>query len=426
MKVNHVAWNLLGLGVPLVLALATIPSLVSALGMERFGLLTLAWALISYAGVFDLGIGRATTQYIARLRGIGRGGEARQILLSALKLTVITGGVGALVLCLAALMGAHRLLNYTQSLDAEVKASFILLALILPLQALSATFRGVNEAFENFRDVSIIRIFLGGMNFLGPLATTFVTTKLHWLVLSLLASRIVALLAFRLVAEKVLPAIEPQRHGDASTASVGDVRRELLKFGGWATVSSVISPLLLQMDRFVIAGVISAYAVAIYTLPYELVVQSLVIVGAVTSVAFPTLTRLLHEDPDGWLKTFNLWTVGVTGAMTVVAATIALILPVFLPWWLHNSFDARSVSVGQILCLGVVANSIGSMYYALIQAHGRSDVTAKLHILELPIYLVALVILLEHFGVVGAACAWSGRMALDASLLYYRSRSLHV
>ena len=58
---RHTFYNLLGLGLPLLAAVVTIPVLVSELGDARFGLLTLIWAVVSYFGLFDLGLGRALT-----------------------------------------------------------------------------------------------------------------------------------------------------------------------------------------------------------------------------------------------------------------------------------------------------------------------------------------------------------------------------
>jgi Na+-driven multidrug efflux pump len=62
------------------------------------------------------------------------------------------------------------------------------------------------------------------------------------------------------------------------------------------------------------------------------------------------------------------------------------------------------------------------MFYALVHAQGRSDLTAKLHIIELPIFLVFLYVLLGEFGIVGAAWAWVGRMAVDAIALAFVGR----
>ena len=62
---KHSAYNLLGLGLPLLVAIFTMPVLIRGLGEARFGLLTLIWAVVSYFGLFDLGLGRALTQQLA-------------------------------------------------------------------------------------------------------------------------------------------------------------------------------------------------------------------------------------------------------------------------------------------------------------------------------------------------------------------------
>lgn len=71
MRTRSILWNLLGLGLPLLIAAVTVPKLLTLIGSERFGFLALAWGLIGYAGALDLGIGRATTQRVAALIGAG-------------------------------------------------------------------------------------------------------------------------------------------------------------------------------------------------------------------------------------------------------------------------------------------------------------------------------------------------------------------
>jgi len=70
-------WNLVGQGVPLILAVFTIPPLIKGLGIDRFGVLTLAWMVIGYFSLFDFGIGRALTKVVAEKLG---GGQAEDIL----------------------------------------------------------------------------------------------------------------------------------------------------------------------------------------------------------------------------------------------------------------------------------------------------------------------------------------------------------
>jgi hypothetical protein len=61
-----------------------------------------------------------------------------------------------------------------------------------------------------------------------------------------------------------------------------------------------------------------------------------------------------------------------------------------------------------------------------LQAHGRSDLTAKLHLLELPVFAMLLISGAHLFGIVGAALAWTMRMMLDTALLYATAWWLHL
>jgi O-antigen/teichoic acid export membrane protein len=105
---------------------------------------------------------------------------------------------------------------------------------------------------------------------------------------------------------------------------------------------------------------------------------------------------------------------------------LAIFLPTILRLWLKGNFVPESAVIGQVLCLGVLANAIGSMYYALLHAKGRADLTAKLHLIELPLFLFSLIFLLYQFGLVGAAWAWVGRMVFDAIALALCSGVRHA
>jgi O-antigen/teichoic acid export membrane protein len=57
-------YNFLGQAVPLLAAVVSVPYVIHGLGPERFGLLSLAWVVLGYFTIFDLGLGRATTKFI--------------------------------------------------------------------------------------------------------------------------------------------------------------------------------------------------------------------------------------------------------------------------------------------------------------------------------------------------------------------------
>ncbi|WP_312265705.1 flippase [Neisseria sp.] len=423
MKLAHISWNLFGLVLPLLIAMVSLPLLISSIGNERFGLLALAWGMMSYAGILDLGIGRALTQMVSRLRGQKQTQEVPVVLATASRITMTAGLIGSTAIVIFALFGGAQFVKTEHIPLDEIRNSIILLAIALPAQAMSATYRGMNEAYLNFKGISILRVILGTLNFAGPLLISFFSTNLAWLIASLVASRVAALLVFRHLALSCLKNNEPD-YTPADLVYSKQTAKTLFSFGGWVTVSSIISPMMVQMDRFMIASMISAAAVTVYVVPYELVAQSLILVGAISSVIFPTLTRLMQEQPQEWLSYFQRWLVRVGGMMLLVALSMILLMPYILDIWLQGNFDPTSVTVGQILCLGVFSNSVGAMYYALLHARGKAYITAKIHMFELPLYLTFLYFALQHFGVIGAAMAWSARMALDTILLSLNARRL--
>ena len=62
-------------------------------------------------------------------------------------------------------------------------------------------------------------------------------------------------------------------------------------------------------------------------------------------------------------------------------------------------------------------NSLAYIPYYLLQGVGRPDLTAKFHLLELPIHIALVWFMVTHFGLPGAALAWTLRVTLDFVLL---------
>jgi O-antigen/teichoic acid export membrane protein len=76
------------------------------------------------------------------------------------------------------------------------------------------------------------------------------------------------------------------------------------------------------------------------------------------------------------------------------------------------------------LVVGVFLNSLAQVPFSLIQGVGRPDLTAKLHVAEMPFYLLVLWLLISKYGIVGVAMAWTLRVGLDAAALVYISQRL--
>ena len=232
MNLKNIFWNLSGLGTPAVAAALTIPWIIHLVGLERFGLLSIAWGLIAQCGLFDLGIGRAATQYVAKLIGLRRHSEVSSVISLAATMTLVTGLVAGGLFALAVMLGIQDFIKATPGIHEEIKWGALVLAATLPLQAISATYRGINEAYGDFRGISIVRVLLGVINFVGTLLVALFSMHLAALIAVLFFSRLLGLWIYCFLARKhVEEAIGNAKSGVSSGFERRSVARGLLNFG---------------------------------------------------------------------------------------------------------------------------------------------------------------------------------------------------
>mgnify|MGYP000179830194 CR=1 FL=1 len=91
---QHSLLNLVGQVIPLLAGVATVPFIVRGLGPERFGLLSIAWVVLSYSAVFDLGLGRASTKFVAEALARGERERVSSIVAAAVTAQGILGVAG--------------------------------------------------------------------------------------------------------------------------------------------------------------------------------------------------------------------------------------------------------------------------------------------------------------------------------------------
>jgi len=87
--------NLLGRSAPLLIGVIAIPVIIRGLGTERFGLLSLIWVIFGYFAIFDFGLGRAVTKYVAELLGREANEEIPSLLWTAVAFQALLGIAGA-------------------------------------------------------------------------------------------------------------------------------------------------------------------------------------------------------------------------------------------------------------------------------------------------------------------------------------------
>jgi O-antigen/teichoic acid export membrane protein len=404
--------NLVGWILPMGVALLTVPLLIRGLGTERFGVLTVGWVIIGYFGLFDFGLGRALTKLLAERIATDREAEIPELVWTALFLMLVLGVIGAVVLVLAAPRMVADVLKVSAGLEAETRRSFQLLAFSLPWVISTAGLLGALEASQRFGLVNAVRVPSVLFNYLAPLAVLPFTTSLVPVIGVLVLGRILSWLAHLVACLRAYPMLGKRVAVEWSRVGM------LARFGGWMTVSNTVSPLMTHLDRFLIGALISMEAVAYYASPYELVTRLWLIPGALMGVFFPAFAATYAADRARTSLLFGRAVRVVFVGIFPIALLLVVWAPEGLRLWLGAEFEQNSTIVLRWLALGVFVNCLAQVPFALIQGLGRPDLTAKLHLTELPMYAVAIWFLSRAFGLEGVAIAWVLRITVDTVALF--------
>jgi O-antigen/teichoic acid export membrane protein len=414
---RNTVFNLVGQALPMLVAVITIPLIIKGLGVGRFGVLTLAWMVVGYFSLFDLGLGRATTKFVAEYLGKGENLKLTKLVWASILMLFGVGLVGMTVAVILMPWIVNGFLNIPPELKAESLRAFYLLACSIPIVTTTAGVRGVLEAMQRFDLINYVKVPTYIAAFAAPLAVLPFSTNLFPIVMALLASRLVGLIAYALFCLRSMPGLWRIRLPSFRAV------KKLLSYGGWLTISNIIWPVMTYLDRFIVGAMLTMTAVAYYATPYELVAKLMIITGSLIGVIFPAFSVFADGQHDKLMRLHDKAVKYLLLALVPIVFVMIAMAEPFFRLWLGPEFARNSAIILQILAVAKLINSVSQVPSSAIQAMGRPDITAKLHMIELPIYLVMVWFLIKTFGITGAAMAWLLRTVLDTTLyfrLFYR------
>ncbi len=414
----NILWNFLGGGAPLLVAFVAIPILIEGLGTARFGVLTIAWMVVGYFSLFDMGLGRALTKLIAEKLGKRQNDEIPKLIWTAILLMAVFGLLGSITIVVLSPWLVGKVLKIPLELQPETLNAFYLLAASVPFVISATGLCGVLGAHQRFGLINAVRVPLGIFTFLGPMLVLPFSKSLVPVVMVLVVARLVSLCTYVALCLHIVPTLRK------SVSVSCPLIKSLLNFGGWMTITNIVGPLMIYLDRFFIGSMISMTSVAYYTTPYEVINKLGIVPTALMGVLFPAFATTFVQNRVTTVQLFERAVNYIFLFLFPVVIIIVTFAHEGLTIWLGREFADKSYVVLQLLAIGVFINSHAHVPFGLLQSAGRPDITAKFHLIEFPFYLLLLWWLLGVYGIVGAAIAWVIRISLDAMLLFIMAQRL--
>jgi O-antigen/teichoic acid export membrane protein len=398
--------NLVGYVIPMAVMLVTIPLYLKLLGDDRYGVLALVWLILGYFSFMEMGLGKATANQIAKAKN-ATAHECAEIFGTAIILNACMGLVAAFILWMVGDYLITNVLKMPENFRDEAISALPWLVATLPLALISSVLNGALEGANKFFLLNILQVIGSAVFQIVPLLVAYwVGPSLEYIIPAAVIAKIVINLPLIYACHLFVT--------DKKSWVLSYSRaKSLLSYGSWIGLSSIVTPVLETIDRFVIGAIVGAKAVTYYTIAFQLAAKLRIIPGALSRALLP---RLSISSDDRYRVAVHAMHV-ITVMMTIVSVMVALILNPFLEVWVGPSVAEKVNTLGYLFLFGIWINSIGHVPVSLLLGLGKSNVVGKTHLFETLPYVALLYICTVQFGVVGAVFAWVIRVTIDTVIM---------
>ena len=407
--------NGLGQVLVAVVAIISLPAIVKRLGPDTFGILTLVYVAFGAIGILDLGLGRATAKVVSEFLASKRTAAIGPAILVSASIQFCMGATLGVGLFFARSFVTQRLLRMPAGLQAEGSVVCAIVAAALPVVLCSFALRGALEGAQRFDLVNSVKIPLNISIYLIPWVGALLGSNLSTIVAGLAITRLLGAYVFGLFCLRIFP------HCFHARGLVSGATSSLFRFASWSSLSSVLVPCLVYIDRYLVATRVSLAAVTYYAVPFELINGLSAISSSVSSATFPAFSQLqATNDSNAHTTALQLY-MRATRFLMLVLAPVTIVLVLFpkdlLRLWQGDVVAAKSAIPLQILAIGAFTNTLGAVPGSFLMGYGRPDLIGKIHLGQVLLYGPLVYFLASTFGVSGVAMAFSIRVTLETLLL---------
>jgi O-antigen/teichoic acid export membrane protein len=402
----------------MLVGLFTIPYIVRGLGSDGYGILSIAFMVLGYFGIFDLGLGRATVKFVAAHLSPDQVHKVPELVWTSLFLLVMLGCAGGALLAAFVPMAVTHWFKMPPSFVGQARLALYILAASMPVLLSNDALRGILEAAQRFDLVNCVKV--PGSILFYLIAALAIPFGIHvpGIVFLLVLVRLSTSYAYLILCLRVFPGLCGRIHISRESA------RPLAAFGGWIMISNITGPIFGGIERFMIASFLSVGLLTYYSVPFDLVSKFLVFPGSIVPALFPYFSyhgikgsAAVSDVTSRSIKYLLLVMAPVTAAFIFFAKDI-------LQFWVGSQFASQSTVVMQLTAVLTFFNCFAYIPFTSVQALGRPDLKAILDVVTLPIYAFCSWWLMCRMGLNGAALARLLVTILDCGVLFACARWL--
>jgi len=408
---KSVLWNFTGQGCILLISFFATPFILHKLDVNLYGIYMLVGAAMGYLGFLQLGLGPASVKYIAEYLAKKQELKIRSAFWSCIIIYVILGFCAVLTVFCSANFVIVRFFKISPFFSATAVLALKLGALEFLVTMISAVVSGIMRSLNRFDILNRIDVSLYALQIGLSVIVLLAGFSLPALIAVNICVKGIGIFVYWSFACRYLPFL---RKPYWETNSL----RELLKFGGFITVSQVLSPILNNVEKIFLSSLRSVASLAYYSVPASLIARASVIPYSFSSVLFPIFSYSWAEGNKRLNQELHyrssLYIIHIYAFFMVFFLVFG---ESFLTFWVGRDFAVKSAGILAVIAVSGLFSTAAYPSLAVLQGMGRPAIPAVLSLAEVIIYVPCSYFLINKFGTLGAAYVWLGRVFVDMFFL---------
>ncbi|NLL73153.1 MAG: oligosaccharide flippase family protein [Clostridiales bacterium] len=413
----------LAIGLSMVSGLLYTPWMVKQIGVNDYGLYTLATSLISIF-LIDFGISEAVSRFISKYNARNDQKKVNDFLGLIYKLYILIDLVIILVLII---MYFFIPLIYSQLTAGEVEKFKIVYLITSTFSIISlpfVTLNGILTSYEKFVTLKLCDLIHKLMVLSLMIIALLLGYKLYALVLVNAISGLLIIVIKLFYIKRYLPIKVNLRYWD----------RKLLKkvfgFSIWATVSTIMNRFIFNITPSILGAVSGSRQIAIFGIAATLEGYAYILSGAVNGMFLPKVSKILANKEDGEDVLPLMTKVGRIQYSIIGLIFIGFIIvgKEFIYLWMGKDFEWAYYCALLMIFPGVfrVPQQIASV---TIIAMNKVKIQAFVYIVVAVLNILFSSVLSFYFGALGAAlsiCLVYIIRLIIMNIIYYKVLHINV
>lgn len=384
-----------------IISLISVPYLINKLGVDAYGVLSLSLIVIGYSSLFDFGLARGITKYIAEYNVINDIEKIRKLVKTSFSLYLIMGLVGALILAILTHFFLMKIFKIPGWMQQEALITFYLTAFYLIFRLPQLFVQAIAIGYQKIYLLNFINTIFNSLKIIFSVVVLWLGYFLQTVVVVNVIIGIVHFFVLYIFVKKSLPQGSVIPSYDKNTAAM------VLGYSIKSFTADSIGMFITYVDKFIIGIFLPIANLAYYSVPFEISSRAWEFQVSAIATLFPTFSmyNAANENVE-----FDRLYRRITKAIVITAVFVSTFVSIFaieiLKYWIGLEFALRAHQILRVVSWGVLTSSLLSIIGIILYSTSNLSKAIKVNLVMLTIHIIVSLVLIHYYGIFGIALSW--------------------